>query len=313
MKKLIMLMGLPASGKSRWSKDFISLNSNAVIVSSDAIRLELYGSEEDQSHNVEVFEELHRRIHNYLSQEDIQTVIYDATNLSSKRRKGFISQIPKGVWKEIVVFATDYDIILRQNAARSRHVPKEVIERMYRQMQMPRMWEGWDSIVIHPHEQNSSTLSNVLQACVNFDQENIHHSSDLYTHMYKAAEYVKDNAYIYKCSPREMAIVYIAALFHDIGKPATKTYVKANGECDGQAHYYGHAEVSAYMVACLLRYVPIEDFNDWRMIIRLIQYHMDCYSYRGDASKFYEKIKLYEGERFKELLELLHEGDVCGH
>ena len=51
---LYMMVGVPGSGKS-----FIAKGLNCPIVSSDAIRKELYGSEDDQSHNGEVFNEVH--------------------------------------------------------------------------------------------------------------------------------------------------------------------------------------------------------------------------------------------------------------
>ena len=57
-----MMVGVAGSGKS-----FIARDLGCPIVSSDAIRAELFGSEEDQSHNGEVFNELHKRIKNYLA------------------------------------------------------------------------------------------------------------------------------------------------------------------------------------------------------------------------------------------------------
>ena len=50
MAKLICLMGLPASGKSSYATSI--QNSNTFVVSTDTIRKDLFGNEEDQSHNV---------------------------------------------------------------------------------------------------------------------------------------------------------------------------------------------------------------------------------------------------------------------
>ena len=37
--RLIMLIGLPGSGKSTWAEKYVTENSNTVIISSDKIRI----------------------------------------------------------------------------------------------------------------------------------------------------------------------------------------------------------------------------------------------------------------------------------
>lgn len=286
----------------------ISKEHNAIIVSSDAIRGELFGDENDQNHNAQVFEEVHRRI--LAALRNGENAIYDATNLSAKRRKAFLSQVPRDVHKIAVVMATDYDIVLKQNASRSRQVPVEVIKQMYQRMQIPRMNEGWDGIEYACNKNNTSDLISVLLPCIGYDQDNPHHSELLYDHMLAAANYVTRHSHEYGFAPREEAIVYIAALFHDIGKPACKTYKLWSGKIDDHAHYYGHADVSAYMIACLMRLVPEEDINDWGIILNLIQYHMDCYA---DPDNWLDKVERQKGLKFRKMLELLHEGDKNGH
>ena len=61
MNKLYMMIGLPASGKTTFANK-ISKSEGAIIVSSDAIRKELFGSEEKQQDNVLVFEKLEERL-----------------------------------------------------------------------------------------------------------------------------------------------------------------------------------------------------------------------------------------------------------
>ena len=79
-----MMVGLPGSGKSTYAKQ-LSEETNAVICSSDTIREELYGDENSQDNNDEVFKILHSRIKENL--KNGKNVIYDATNINSKRRK----------------------------------------------------------------------------------------------------------------------------------------------------------------------------------------------------------------------------------
>lgn len=72
--------------------------------------------------------------------------------------------------------------------------------------------------------------------CVDFDQHNIHHCYDVYTH----------TAHTVGNCPYDITL-RLAALFHDIGKPS-KFFV---GD-DGQGHFYGHAKESAQMTEKIL-------------------------------------------------------------
>ena len=76
-----------------------------------------------------------------------------------------------------------------------------------------------------------------LTPMVGYDQKNHHHIHDLYTH----------TALVVEHCPRDLPLRW-AALLHDIGKPACMTI----GD-DGQAHYHGHAAVSAEMADPVLR------------------------------------------------------------
>lgn len=62
----IMMVGLPYSGKSYYAEK-LSKEYGAVIHSSDAIRAEILGDVQDQNNNGKVFEVLHRRVYDDLS------------------------------------------------------------------------------------------------------------------------------------------------------------------------------------------------------------------------------------------------------
>lgn len=78
---MVMLVGLPGSGKSTAAKVF-SERKDCVVLSSDAIREELYGNVNDTEHNAKVFEVLHRRSRDLLRAGI--SVCIDSTNLSKK-------------------------------------------------------------------------------------------------------------------------------------------------------------------------------------------------------------------------------------
>ncbi len=75
-----------------------------------------------------------------------------------------------------------------------------------------------------------------LKDSIGFNQHNIHHCFDVYTHTAHV---------VYFCPQDE--VLRFAALFHDIGKPACFFM----GD-DGQGHFYGHAKKSALIAQSVL-------------------------------------------------------------
>lgn len=87
-----MLCGLPGSGKSTYAKK-LSQETKSIVCSSDAIREELCGDENLQENNEDVFKILHKRIKENLKIGN--NVVYDATNINSKRRRAFLSELKR--------------------------------------------------------------------------------------------------------------------------------------------------------------------------------------------------------------------------
>lgn len=297
-----MMVGVAGSGKS-----FIARDLGCPIVSSDAIRAELFGSEDDQSHNGEVFNELHKRIKNYLANG--QSCVYDATNLSRKRRKNFLKELPKDVKKIAVVAATEIDVILEQNANRMRHVPEEVIWRMYREMSLPRLDEGWDSIRMIPNPKNKKTLGEYLFDAYCVDHDNPHHQLDIFHHMLEASKYASDHAAEKGLDKNLKHLARTAALFHDIGKPVVKSRMKPNGKEDDHSHFYNHHEVGAYMVACCVGQFAPKQYDFYAALIVLIQWHMEYYF----RDNFIDEFERLYGSEMRAVYDLLHEADMAAH
>ena len=79
---VIIMVGLPASGKSYKATE-LSVQYNAEILSSDAIRKELFGDERSQENNELVFKTLYERANKFLL--DGVGVIIDSTNTTLKQ------------------------------------------------------------------------------------------------------------------------------------------------------------------------------------------------------------------------------------
>lgn len=312
---LFMMIGLPGSGKS-YIAECLSEITGSEIVSSDAIRKELFGDENDQEHNNEVFNTVNSRIKNYL--KDGKSVILDATNLSAKRRKNFIKTLENIKCAKIaVLIATDYELCLKQNSERERHVPEDVIKRMLTNICMPTFEEGFDYIYYIPHDDNTKSLYDYISETFNFDQDNPNHTLTLDKHLIKASTIMMK---------KNSEFAYLGYL-HDIGKPFCKTYTKRNGTVDEHAHYYNHAHVGAYFYACALGKIVSSEKNmcpipNSVLDIQVIQRHMDFFSfskdnYKEDQENYFENLKKYYTDYsvldLKRMLLDLHEADLEAH
>lgn len=226
MNKLYMMIGLPASGKSTVAKE-LSKSEGAMIVSSDEIRQELLGDVNVQTQNEKVFEEVEKRIKQGLLKGN---VIYDATNISYKRRKAFLQKLNKmEVEKIAILVATPFEECLERNAKRERKVPEEVIKRMYFDFYIPQYYEGFNDIQIRWNETISLKWKDLLDS-MNVSQDNPHHSLTIKEHCERVQELL--NKEKLRWYTKDLG------LLHDVGKPQTKTFTNMKGEITDIAHYY---------------------------------------------------------------------------
>lgn len=141
---LIVLGGLPASGKSTYAE--MLLESGVFCsVCPDKIRGELYGDESIQGDGKQVFAIAHHRIKD-LGQSG-NNVVFDATNINRKRRTEFVAEMRP--YFDIIIFkwfSTPLYICKIRNQERWRQVPEEILETMDRRFVEPTMDEGWDYI-----------------------------------------------------------------------------------------------------------------------------------------------------------------------
>ena len=290
---LVVTVGLPSSGKTSWVDDFIGENQGKAIdvISSDKIREEVFNDIEDQNHNSEVFDLMKRRTKESLSQGHI--AIYEATNISSKRRRALLNELKKYYDKAICLFKYKrLSACQIDNEERDREVPSDVIDRMYRNFEIPHKNEGFDEIIVDFDEKTNLYLGNKskggigilkdellaietyddyksllcqlgLNQCIDMPQDSKWHTLSLSKHMYFCFRAIREYHW------HDINLV-IASMLHDISKPKVKTEDKDQK----YAHYYGHENASAYdVIDILLRYVRI-DIEDILEIAWLIGNHM---------------------------------------
>jgi len=332
-QRLLMLVGLAGSGKSTFAKEAMEGRDDIVYLSSDLIREELTGDENNQDVNVEVFNQMAIRTKEALNSG--KHVIYDATNISRKRRKGFLQQLSKGVHKTAVYVATNYQTVLEQNENRERVVPTLAIDRMHKNLQIPVYGEGWDNIVI---AYDDFTLNNELpkqfsdgvRAGVLLGREgyelmtflatyfneffNIYdmphdskwHSLSVSRHTYHVYKHVLDN--FVTDDDTEKEVMLWTALLHDTGKHFCKSFENRKREETVHANFIGHEHVSSQLSVILLKRLGFD--NEFiHTVTTLTQLHM----YLLDEKASHKKLKDLVGEDLFKKLEFLRDADTLAH
>ncbi|KOS61155.1 AAA family ATPase [Lysinibacillus agricola] len=288
--KVIFTVGLPGSGKSTFVKE-LAKRENALILSSDAIRQELFGDATRQQSRI-VFRVLYERLNERVANG--QSVIVDATNIERERRVFALGKLPSNVKAICYYFDTPYTLCVTRNQQRKRKVPLVIMEKMRKNLEFPIMGEGFEEVhIVHeanPYEISKDQFISLIQSqptyeelfqklrsvqlfkeIYQFNQENPYHQFLLCQHTYFVYEYMNE----YYMESDKLAL-QIAALFHDVGKPFCKKYK----ELQQRYGYYGHENVSAQMVCHFLLELGFEE--DFVLkVVKLVQFHM-LIQYGGD-------------------------------
>jgi predicted kinase len=299
----VMMCGIVGAGKSYWAEEISKMErlDNPVICSSDAIREELFGDINCQDNNEEVFKVLHSRVKDNL--RNGKSVIYDACNINSKRRRAFLAELKNiPCAKGCVVIETPFAECCKRNEERDRVVPKNVIERMYKNWQTPYWFEGWDGIFeLNTKKGVRNNVDRWVESNMGFEQHNSHHTMTLGEHCLAVANELKEDP-----------LLYYAGLVHDCGKPFTKSFVDSKGEISSEAHYYNHNYVGSYD-SLFFRYPDGVQSLDVSILVGL---HMMPYFWEKDevnGEKTKEKYrKLWGDELFNDVMKL-HEADKRNH
>lgn len=299
---MVMMAGLVGSGKSCHAEK-LAKEIDATVFSSDKLREEMFGDVNEQSKNSDLFQELHRRIKECLKSG--KNAIYDATNISSKRRKSFLQELNKiDCEKRCIIMATPYEQCLKNNASRDRKVREEVIDKMYRSWNTPAKFEGFDTIdvVYWENSENSKNVYKWVNEHISFSQDNPHHTMTLGQHCLEVSRMLVNE--------EDESVLMQAGLLHDCGKPHVKSFANSNGEPTEVAHYYSHENVGAYDVL----FYDCHDANTLDVSI-LINLHMKPYAWERDGGneKLRNKYKRLWGDELFEKVERLHEADKSAH
>jgi len=137
MLKILMLKGLPASGKSTWAKNLVNENSNYKRINKDDLRAML-----DTGKHSKTNEKFVLKTRDWLIREAIlaqKSVIVDDTNfhpMHEKRlqelAKSLEAEIGKSIQFEVKIFDVPLEECIRRDLQRPNSVGEAVIRRMYK-------------------------------------------------------------------------------------------------------------------------------------------------------------------------------------
>ena len=285
----MMLVGVPGSGKSYQAKKMEQTFPDTKIVSSDAIRGEIYGDENCQDNPARVFSIMRERTVQYLNEG--YNVVYDATNIQRVHRKEVLDVVPAWAMKYCYICWASIEKCIERDANRERTVGKAVIDKMLNRFEAPFYDEGFDEIWIlgmEGHDPMSYRMK--LLDDMRIPHDNPHHTLGIYEHSMAAYDYAKEHNY--------SDVLQIACKYHDCGKPYVKSFADRKGNPCETAHYYNHQCVGAWM-----SYGLCEEYGDF--IAWIISTHMAPFI----NQKYYNSLSLLH----KHIIDKVHTADLEAH
>ena len=156
--KIIVLVGLPGSGKSTLRDRLVDehVGDDFVIISSDE-EIENLCADEGITYT-EGFDKFIGKATHIMKQKFREAVnngnniIWDQTNLTPKKRRGILKQVPDDYFKEAIsVEVTSIQLrerLDRRERETGKHIPPHVVENMAKSYLPPTKAEGFDNVTI---------------------------------------------------------------------------------------------------------------------------------------------------------------------
>jgi predicted kinase len=141
--EFVLMVGPAGSGKTAYA---VSHYPNHRWICMDEERVKLCGDMGDMSKNEQVFNNCFKVLRNSLTNGE--NCVWDATNVTRKSRRALLEMARShGAKITIVFFDLPLETILQRNRDRSRHVPEDVIVKMFNNLQSPSMYE-YDTLFV---------------------------------------------------------------------------------------------------------------------------------------------------------------------
>ncbi len=138
MSKLIVLSGVPGSGKSYFCKTIKKIKeSHVYVVSSDELRREITGRQSNLNED-ELMWKIFFSLAKTYSLDKEGVVVLDATHVSKKMRVDRNKKL-KHLFEEVdlVMWNIDKQVVANQNLQREYPIAPDVLERFYQILELP--------------------------------------------------------------------------------------------------------------------------------------------------------------------------------
>jgi protein phosphatase len=150
-QQMIVLVGVSGCGKSTFADKYISEHPDTILLSSDALRKELTGDENNQQVTGQVFGLIKYKADTAIKSG--KSVMVDATSLNPRERKDYLNIADKyNVPAIAYVFERSKDQIIKNQEKRAsnggRRVPDEIIDKMLAKYVCPSQSEGFKQIIM---------------------------------------------------------------------------------------------------------------------------------------------------------------------
>ena len=153
MPELIMLCGVPTSGKSTYVEKLKKMKywENSVVLSTDAY-IEKEAKRVGQTYN-EVFDDVipdatrELELELNMAKDKGKDIIWDQTNLSVKTRRKKLLKLPSFYRRNAVYFEVSLEDALERNKHREgKFIPESILKRMWHQFEIPTRNEDFDYV-----------------------------------------------------------------------------------------------------------------------------------------------------------------------
>lgn len=313
--KLYILVGVAGSGKSTFADNYINTtDEKGKIFSSDDYRVKMFGSSKEgnkKGNSSTVFNKMNKDLMREIRKSKKDILVYDATNLTRKRRRALYNNAKnwsKGeVEVRIVYFSLPLIELFENNELRLRfepekYVPEDVILRMYKTLQVPRIGVDCDNfeVVGKPmfdydtlhlglrnglgftkalHESSIKSMGGELDRLFESHDCEPYHLEDIDTHINMCV----DSAWARDVDRGDWAKIIRISQFHDLGKSITKQMIEKDGV--DRATYREHANVSANYYLNYLNFMRRDFSLESQMdITETIHQHMNAHNGLGEKN-----------------------------
>jgi len=129
MKQMVLMVGVPGSGKSTVSQRLI--DKGFAVLNADSIRQELWGDANDQREPEKVFEVFHQRMDVLL--DEGKDIIIDNANTNPRHREQLITRAKAKGYTDIQLWILDVPLetCLQRNRDRQRNVREDIVTKMH--------------------------------------------------------------------------------------------------------------------------------------------------------------------------------------